>query len=187
MKVLIACEFSGRVREAFKAKGHDAWSCDLLPTEIPGQHIQDDVLKHLNDGWDMMIAHDPCTYQCNSGVRWLAERPERYELLAQSCEFTKQLLEAPIEKICRENPLPHKYALYLIGVKYSQAIQPYMFGEPYTKLTCLWLKNLPPLIATLVTFDRYPAVHREPPSEDRWKNRSRTYPGIANAMAEQWG
>tara|TARA_Y100000310_G_scaffold204700_1_gene204930 strand:- start:3643 stop:4119 length:477 start_codon:yes stop_codon:yes gene_type:complete len=141
----VACEFSGIVREAFAKRGHDVWSCDLLPTEIEGQHIQGDVLNHLNDGWDMMIVHDPCTYQCNSGVRWLYEEYGRWCRLKQSCRFTKTLLSAPIPKISRENPIPHKYALAYIGRKYDQIIQPRYFGEPYLKATCFWLKNLPKL------------------------------------------
>jgi len=124
MKVLIACEFSGIVRDAFAKKGHDAWSCDLLPTEIPGNHIQGDVCDILDDGWDMMIAHPPCTYLANSGVRWLHERPERWEKLKEAADFFRTLLNAPIERICIENPIPHKYAIYLIGRKYDQIIQP---------------------------------------------------------------
>jgi len=187
LKVLIACEFSGIVREAFKAKGHDAWSCDLLPTEIPGQHIQGDVLEILNDGWDLMIAHDPCTYQSNSGVRWLVGNQERQELLKESCEFTKKILNAPINMIARENPIPHRYALNLIGRKYDQIIQPWMFGHGETKATCLWLKNLKKLTPTNIVDGRKGRVHREPPGPERWKNRSRTYQGVADAFATQWG
>lgn len=116
MRVLVACEFSQVVTRAFRDKGHEAYSCDILPTEgNPEWHIQDDVLKHLDDGWDMMIAHDPCTYQCLSGVRWLHERPGRWKLLEQSCEFTRKLFNAPIPRIARENPIPHHYAIDLIG------------------------------------------------------------------------
>lgn len=187
VKVLIACEFSGIVREAFARRGHDAWSCDFLPSEIEGQHIQGDVVNHLNDGWGLMLIFDPCTYQCNSGVRWLYEIPDRWGLLERSCEFTRKLLEAEIPKIGRENPIPHKYAIELIGRKYDQIIQPWQFGHGETKATCLWLKNLPLLILTNIVEGRSARVHHEPPSRDRWKNRSRTYQGIADAMAEQWG
>ena len=187
MKVLIACEFSGIVRDAFIAKGHDAVSCDLLPTERPGPHIQGDVLEILDDGWDMMIAHDPCTYQCNSGVRWLHTNFSRWQLLEDSCEFTKKLLGAPIEKIARENPIPHKYALERIGCKYDQIIQPWQFGHPETKATCLWLQNLSKLEPTDIVKGREQRIWKMGPSKNRSKNRSRTFPGIANAMADQWG
>ena len=188
MKILIACEFSGIVREAFARKGHDAWSCDLLPTERSGNHIQGDVRDILDDDWDMMIAHPPCTYLANSGVRWLHERPERWEKLREAADFFRTLLNAPIERICVENPIPHRYAIQLIGRKYDQIIQPYQFGEPYSKATCLWLKNLSPLKPTkILKSGIVQKVWREPPSPERWKNRSRTYPGVAKAMAEQWG
>lgn len=189
IKVLIACEFSGRVREAFRKRGFDAWNCDILPTEDGSKfHIQDDVLKHLNDGWDMMIAHPPCTYLCNSGVRWLHERSERWQKMEEATAFFLQLLNAPIKHICIENPIPHKYARERIG-NYTQIIQPYQFGESYSKATCLWLKNLPPLQPTKIIPKSQvnQAVWKEPPGINRWKNRSRTYSGIAEAMAEQWG
>ncbi len=181
MKVLVACEFSGIVREAFKAKGHDAWSCDLLPTEIPGQHIQGDVLSILNDGWDMMIAHPPCTHLAVSGARWFKDKQKEQ---AEALVFVGRLLECNIPKICLENPVS------VISTKIrkpDQIIQPWMFGEPYQKNTCLWLKNLPKLIPTQIMEDREQKCWREPPSPDRWKKRSRTYQGIAKAMAEQWG
>jgi len=188
MKGLVACEYSQVVTKAFRDRGHEFYSCDILPTEgNPEWHIQDDVLKHLDDGWDIMIAHDPCTYQCNSGVRWLYERNGRWELLRQSCEFTKRILNAPIPKIARENPIPHKYALELIGIKYNQIIQPWMFGHGETKATCLWLKNLPPLIATSIHPDREQRIFKMTKSDKRGHERSRTFQGIANAMAEQWG
>lgn len=192
MKVLVACEFSGIVRDAFKERGHDAWSCDLLPTERPGQHIQGDVLDILGDGWDLMIAHDPCTHQCNSGVRWLYNKDgtpnkKRWELLDKSCEFTKKLLLAPIEKIARENPIPHKYAIERIGRKYDQIIQPWQFGHGETKATCLWLKGLRKLGTTKLVAGRRARIHRMPPSKDRGKLRSVTLPGIGSGMAEQWG
>ena len=187
MNVLVACEFSGRVREAFKAKGHNAWSCDLLPTEIPGQHIQDDVLKHLNDGWDLMIAHPPCTYLCNSGVRWLKDNQARFDNLIVAAGLFNALLEAHIPKIAIENPIQHKYARSMIIRPYTQNVQPYYFGEPETKATCLWLKNVPKLQPSNLVMPMFQTVHREPPGPERWKNRSRTFQGIADAMAEQWG
>jgi len=182
MKILIACEFSGIVREAFRHKGHDVWSCDLLPSEIPGQHIQGDVRQILNNGWEMMIAFPPCTYLAVSGARWFENRKqEQWDALM----FVALLMTAPIEKIAIENP---------IGVistrlrKPDQIIQPYYFGIPESKATCLWLKNLPPLICKTTGGEGIvPKVHLEPPSNERWKNRSRTYWAIAEAMAEQWG
>ena len=195
MRILIACEFSGIVRDAFIARGHDAISCDLLPTERPGPHIQGDVLEILDNGWDMMIAHDPCTYQCNSGVCWLHRAQERWQQLSDSCEFTKKLLNADIEKIARENPIPHKYAIELIGRKYDQIIHPHMFGHPESKATCLWLKKLLQLKPTnnvkaemeALPKSQAQRIHWTPPGPNRWKIRSTTFPGIADAMAEQWG
>jgi hypothetical protein len=184
MKVLIACEFSGVVRDAFAARGHDAWSCDLLPTEREGQHIQGNVLEHLGGGWELMIAHPPCTRLCNSGVRWLAER-NLWSELKEACLFFKALLTAPIPRIALENPLPHKYAKELIG-GYQQIIHPWLFGDPETKTTCLWLKNLPPLMATLIETGRRQSCFMQSPGPERWKARSRTFQGIANAMAHQW-
>ena len=186
MKVLIACEFSGIVREAFAKRGHDVWSCDLLPTEIPGKHIQGDFLKILNDKWDLGIFFVPCTRITNSGVRWLIER-NLWKELDEACVLFCSALNAPISKIAVENPIPHKYAVERIGKKYDQIIQPYQFGHGETKATCLWLIGLPLLKPTKIVSGRLARVHREPPSAERWKNRSRTYEGIANAMAEQWG
>jgi hypothetical protein len=184
MNVLIACEFSGIVREAFKAKGHNAWSCDLLDTEIPGNHIKDDVLKHLNDGWDLMIAFVPCTDLASSGARWFKEKWEDGRQ-RRSIEFFLQLWEQDqIPKIAMENP---------IGImstwlrKPDQIIQPWMFGHGETKATCLWLKNLPLLKPTNIAEGREGRIWKESPGPERWKNRSRTYQGIANAMANQWG
>ena len=186
-KILIACEKSERVKNAFRAKGHDAWSCDVLPPEQDGQyHIQDDVLKHLDDGWDMMIAHPDCTYLANSGVRWLIGNPERYRRMVEACRFFNILLNADIPQIAIENPIQHKYARRFIR-KPDQIIQPWWFGEGETKATCLWLKGLPPLMATLIHPERYGRVFREPPSPERSANRSRIYLGIAKAMADQWG
>lgn len=193
-RVLIACEFSGIVREAFAAQGCDAWSCDLLPTEKPGQHFQCDVREVLTLGWDLMIAHDPCTYQCNSGVCWLIDNPERWQQLDESCELTKEILNAPIDKICRENPIPHKYAIERIGRKYDQIIQPYEFGHAERKATCLWLKGLPKLKPTKNVkeeMEQLPKkiaqrIHWTSPGENRGKIRSITFEGVAKAMAEQW-
>lgn len=181
MKVLIACEFSGIVRNAFAQRGHDAWSCDLLPTETPGNHIIGDVLGILNDGWDLMIAHPPCTRLCVSGARWFKGREDEQEV---ALSFVQHLLNAPIPLIALENP---------IGVistrirKPDQIIQPWQFGHGVTKATCLWLKGLHALTPTGISDDRKPECHYESPGPDRWKNRSRTYSGIAQAMAEQWG
>lgn len=183
MRILIACEFSGIVREAFKAKGHDAWSCDLLPTEIPGNHIHGDVLKILNDGWDMMIAFPPCTHLAVSGARWFEEKRKSGEQ-QKAIEFFMALVNAPISKIAIENPVSIMSTIYR---KPDQIIQPWMFGHGETKKTCLWLKNLPRLTPTNIVEGRLPRVHHMPPSADRWKERSRTYTGIAQAMAEQWG
>lgn len=199
MRVLVACEFSGIVRDAFIAKGHDAVSCDLLPTERPGPHIVGDVLSHLNDGWELMIAHPPCTYLTNAGVRHLHSTPSkrgvvakihgqaRWDAMQEAAKFFKELLNAPVNKICVENPVPHGYAIREIGCTYSQIIQPFQHGHGETKKTCLWLRNLPLLKPSLEVTGRYPACHMTPPSKDRWKIRSRTYQGIAAAMANQWG
>ena len=187
MKILIACESSATVRDAFIKKGHNAVSCDLLPTEREGPHYQGDVRDILHDGWDMLIAFDPCTYQCNSGVRWLIDNPDRYKLLKESCELTRELLNTPIERIGRENPIPHKYAVKLIGRKYDQIIQPWQFGHGETKATCLWLKGLPLLKPTNIVSGREARIHKMSPGPDRSRLRSITYQGVADAMAEQWG
>lgn len=190
IRILVACEFSGRVRRAFRKRGFDAWSCDLLPAEDRSRyHIQGDVLKILSPEWDVLIAFPPCTYLCNSGVRWLHERPERWEKLKEAAEFFLKLWNAPIRYIAIENPIMHRYARQLIGVPYTQIIQPWQFGEPISKATCLWLKNLPPLKPTKIVPKEQvkQAVWLEPPSRDRWKRRSRTFEGVAEAMADQWG
>jgi hypothetical protein len=187
MKVLVACEFSGIVRDAFLARGHEAMSCDILPTESPGPHYQGDVRDILGEGWDLMIAHPPCTYLTNSGVRWLHERPERWAALNDACEFFRDLLAAPIPRIAVENPVPHRYAMDRIGQRYAQSIQPWQFGHGETKRTCLWLKGLPVLEPTEIVGGRDARVHRATPGPDRWKLRSLTFPGIAAAMADQWG
>lgn len=185
MRVLIACEFSGIIRNAFRARGHAAISCDLLPTEQPGPHIQGDVLNVLDDGWDLMIAHPECTYLCNSGVRWLKTRPERWALMEAACDFFQAIQNAPIDHICIENPIMHGYAKTRLG-KQTQTVQPWWFGDPERKATCLWLKNLPPLVKTNPVLPLGNSVHREPPGPNRKANRSRTFPGLAAAMAEQW-
>lgn len=195
MKVLIACEFSGVVRDAFAELGHGAMSCDLLPTEKLGQHYQGDVFDIINDGWDMMIAHPPCTYLANSGVRWLHEKKGRWSDMSDGAKFFKSLLEANIDKLCIENPIPHKYAIEIIGSKYDQIIQPYQFGHMESKATCLWLKGLPKLEQTdnvkteMLELPKNVSqrLHYLPPGPNRQKDRSRTYKRIANAMASQWG
>lgn len=196
MKVLVACEYSGRVRDAFIKHGHDAMSCDILPTDVEGPHYQGDVRDIINDGWDLMIAHPPCTYLTNSGVTWLHKDPSRWAKLDEGAAFFKMLLEAPVERIAIENPIMHKYAKERIGgVKQSQVIQPWMFGHMEQKATCLWLKNLPLLEPTNNVKEQMLALpdnerqrlHYLPPSADRWKKRSETFQGIADAMAEQWG
>ena len=197
-RVLVACEFSGIVRDAFRALGHDAVSCDLLPSERPGPHYQGDVSDILNDGWDLMIAHPPCTYLANSGVRWLyggkgtVLDPEREALMHDAASFFCQLLEAPIPRIAVENPVMHgigRQAIHDIsgGADAVQTVQPWMFGHGETKATQLWLVNLPPLVPTDIVDGRIARVHRMPPGPDRWRERSRTMPGIAAAMADQWG
>lgn len=181
MRVLVACEYSGRVRDAFKAKGHDAWSCDLLETEVPGNHIQHDVKHVLQMGWDLMICHPPCTHLAVSGARWFIEKSKEQ---AEALEFVRMLLNADIPKICLENPVS------IISSKIrkpDQIIQPWQFGHGETKATCLWLKGLPLLTPTNIVAGREAKVHKMAPSPTRWKDRSRTYEGIAQAMAEQWG
>ncbi|RMD97834.1 MAG: hypothetical protein D6816_17100 [Bacteroidetes bacterium] len=221
MKILIACEFSGIVRRAFRKRGHDAWSCDLLPAEDGSEyHIQGDVLSVLDDGWDMMLAFPPCTYLCSSGLHWNKRRPERAKKTEEALEFVRALLNAPIDNIALENPIG---CISTRIRKPDQVIQPYQFGHDASKATCLWLKNLPVLKPTEFVPPRYvckcghsfsydlgkygcpnccgengaarprwanqtdSGQNRLGPSDDRWKERSKTYPGIAKAMAEQWG
>jgi len=181
VRVLIACEFSGVVRDAFIECGHDAVSCDLLPTETPGPHIQGDVLEVLDDGWDLMIAHPPCTHLAVSGARWFKDKVEEQK---EALDFVRTLLAAPIPRIALENPVS---VISTQIRKPEQIVQPWQFGHGETKQTCLWLKNLPLLQPTNVVDGREPRVHRMPPSPDRWKLRSITYAGFAQAMAEQWG
>lgn len=187
MRIIGACEVTQRVVTALRERGHEAYSCDVLPTVgNPEWHIQDDVRNHLDDGWDMMIAFPPCTYLCNSGVRWLHERPERWELLERACEFFNALLDAPISRIAVENPIQHRYARGQIR-KPDQIIQPYHFGDMESKATCLWLVNLPPLIAMFTGGEGIKqSVFNQTPSPHRGQIRSRTFLGIAKAMADQW-
>lgn len=217
LDVLVACESSGTVRDAFRKLGHNSWSCDLLPCDgDPLYHVQGDVLKLLQrkssnmycavDQWDLMIAHPPCTYLCNSGVRWLwthwdwtsAPRPEdvgartpvksRWEKMREAVLFFIALRDCGIPRIAIENPIMHGHATCFGGIrKPDQIIQPYQFGHPESKATCLWLRSLPVLKPTnIVKPTNGSAMHKLPPSKDRWKLRSKTYQGIADAMAEQW-
>lgn len=196
MRVLVACEYSGKVREAFRKLGHDAWSCDLLPADDGSPyHYQGDVFDIINDGWDLMIAHPPCTYLTNAGVSWLYRKEGRWEQMREGAEFFKLLMDAPIPKIAVENPIMHKYAVEIIGRRQDQVIQPWMFGHMEQKATCLWLKGLPLLKPTndvkeemlKLPKEVIQRLHYLPPSKDRWKIRSETYQGIADAMAAQWG
>jgi hypothetical protein len=181
MRVLVACEFSQVVTEAFTKAGHYAMSCDLLPAEKNYPHYRGDVMKILNDGWDMMIAHPPCTHLAVSGARWFKEKQkEQFDALY----FVAMLMQAYIPKICIENPISIISSRIR---KPDQIIQPWMFGHGETKATCLWLKNLPLLVPTNIVEGREARIHRMPPGPDRWKERSRTFEGIANAMANQWG
>jgi hypothetical protein len=196
MRVLVACEYSGRVRDAFARLGHEAVPCDLLPTESPGLHYQGDVQDIINDGFDMMICHPPCTYLCSSGLHWNKRVPERAKQTEDALEFVRMLLDAPIHKIALENPVG---CISTRIRKPDQTIQPYHFGHDASKATCLWLKNLPLLRPTQMVeprmIDSKPRWRNQtdsgqnklPPSADRWKIRSETYEGIAQAMAQQWG
>ena len=180
MRVLVACEFSGRVRDAFIRRGHDAWSCDLLPSEAPGPHIEGDILPILGQGWDLMIAHPPCTYLCRSGARWWRGREADQ---AKAYDFFMALVNAPIPRIAVENPIGIMSTRYR---KPDQIVQPWWFGCGETKATCLWLKNLPPLQKTSPVSGRLPRIHFLGPTKDRGKLRSITYLCIAEAMASQW-
>lgn len=196
MKVLIACEYSGRVRDAFIRKGHDAISCDLLPSDSDfGPHYQGDVFDIINEGFDLLIAHPPCTRLANSGVRWLAER-DLWDEMRQAADFYLKLRNAPIERKCIENPIMHKYARELLGSVPRQVVQPWWFGERTFKATGYELQNLPelnpsnkltPPKAGTEEHKEWSWVHRCPPGPLRWKIRSTTPQGIADAMAEQWG
>ncbi len=189
-RVLIGCECSGRVRSALRALGHDGWSCDLKPAEDGSRyHIQGDVLEVIADGWDIGIFHPDCTYLCNSGVRWLegGHNVVRWLEMLQACDFFMCLWNAPIERIAIENPVMHRYAKERIGIQQTQTVQPWWFGDAERKATCLWLKNLPPLVKTDVVLPLGNSVHHEPPGPNRKANRSRTFMGLAAAMAQQWG
>ena len=200
MRVLVACEFSGVVRQAFRARGHDAWSCDLLPSEDESKyHWVGNVLdasQNSLESFDLMIAHPPCTLLCNSGVRWLAPGgklvTKRHHAMQDACDFFAALYHAPIPRVCVENPIMHKYARdYLMSAwkvpKQSQVIQPWQHGHGERKATCLWLRGLDLLIPSHIVSGRTPRVHHASPGPDRWKERSRTLKGVAEAFAEQWG
>jgi hypothetical protein len=182
---LIACEFSGIVRDAFREKGHDAWSLDLIPSERPSlYHSQEDVLNVLDPRWDMMIAFPPCTHLAVSGMRWFNEGKKPYRLMEEALGFISALMNAPIPKIAIENPIG---VISTFIRKPDQIIQPWMFGHPEKKSTCLWLKNLPKLVPTkIIRRGLKESIWKTPPSPDRWKIRSRTFTGIAKAMADQW-
>jgi hypothetical protein len=181
MRVLVACEYSGTVRDAFIARGHDAMSCDLLPTERPGPHHQGSVLDILDDGWDLMIAHPPCTHLAVSGARWWKDKQGEQ---AEALDFVRDLMAAPIPRIAIENPISK---ISTAIRKPDQIVQPWQFGHGETKATCLWLKGLSKLVPTQVVEGREARIHKMSPGPDRWKERSRTYQGIADAMASQWG
>lgn len=204
MRVLVACEYSGRVRDAFRSLGHDAWSCDILPTEAdPTYHIEGPVQSVLHLKWDLMVAHPPCTFMANSGAKHLyagmkkenGRNEDRWKSMAEAAAFFRMLLNADIPRIAIENPVMVGHALELIRQNFTQSIQPWQFGHMEVKRTCLWLKNLPPLVPSdnvyeammKLPYGERAKVHHETPGPDRWKNRSRTYAGIAKAMADQWG
>lgn len=206
MRVLIGCEFSGVVRRAFAARGHDAWSCDLLPAKDgSNRHLVGDVREFLNDGWDLLaVFHPPCTRLCNSGVRWLTEPPrgrtleEMWADLDEGAALFSDLWNAPIERVAVENPVMHRHARERIRNYQppAQTVQPWWFGDRAFKATGLYLRGLPPLVATdrltppkpgTDEHKEWSAIHRAPPGPDRWAFRSKTFPGIADAMADQWG
>ncbi len=182
MRVLIACECSGIVREAFRRRGHDAWSCDVLPA-LDGSvfHLQGDALAHLDEDWDLLIGHPPCTHLAVSGARWFRDKQATQAI---ALDFVHRLMQAPIPRIAIENPIS---VISRQLRKPDQIIQPWQFGHGETKATCLWLTWLPPLVPTHIVNGRVPRVHHEPPAPDRWLKRSITYQGIADGMAEQWG
>lgn len=204
MKILVGCEFSGTVRDAFTALGHDATSCDLLPTETPGKHHVGDVLDILDQGWDLAVFHPPCTYLTNSANGSLySDKPssdgvlrgiDRWKALIESAVFFRQLLEAPIPRVAVENPIMNGHAAAIVGQRQTQVVQPWMFGHLETKATGLWLRGLPPLVSTedgraataALPIAEQARIHYAPPGPDRWKLRSVTYPGLARAMALQW-
>lgn len=181
LRVLVACEYSGAVRRAFASRGHFALSCDLLPAEDGGPHHQGDVRELLGWGWDVLIAHPPCTHLAVSGARWFRYKVQQQE---EALDFVRELLAAPVDRIALENPVS---VISSRIRKPDQVIQPWQFGHGETKATCLWLKGLPPLVPTDVVAGRENRIHRMPPGPDRWRERSRTFQGIADAMADQWG
>jgi hypothetical protein len=183
MRVLVACEYSGRVRDAFIKRGHDAMSCDFLPTETPGPHYEGDVRDVIGDGWDLMVCHPPCTHLAVSGARHFAAK-KASGVQDEALVFVRFLLDAPVTRIALENPVSIISSRIR---KPNQIIQPWQFGHGETKATCLWLKNLPKLVPTNIVDGREARVHKMPPSPFRWKERSRTFQGIADAMANQWG
>lgn len=183
LKVLVACEYSGRVRDAFTRLGHFAMSCDLLPSDAPGLHYQGDVFDIIDQGWDIMIAHPPCTHLAVSGARHFPAKRES-GVQQEALKFVRRLMNAPIAKIALENPISIISSQIR---KPDQIIQPWQFGHGETKATCLWLKDLPKLTPTNIVEGRDDRIHKMPPSADRWKKRSITYQGIADAMASQWG
>jgi site-specific DNA-cytosine methylase len=180
MRVLVACEFSGTVRDAFIANRCEAMSCDLLPTETDGPHYQGDIRDVLGDGWDLMVAHPPCTHLAVSGARWFATKRRQQ---AEALDFVRILMDCPVPRWCIENPVS---VISTQIRKPDQVVQPWQFGHGETKATCLWLKNLPKLVPSHIVDGREAKIHRMPPSPDRWKQRSKTYVGIAQAMADQW-
>lgn len=201
MNVLVACEYSGKVREAFRKLGHEAYSLDIIDSDDNSPyHIKNDLFSFLESGvgnkyvgfiapirFDLIIAHPPCTYLCNSGVSWLHKDKTRWGKMIDGANFFKKIMELDCPKIAIENPIMHKYAIEIIGRRQDQVIQPWQFGHGETKATCLWLKNIPKLVPTNIVEGRVQRLHLLPPSKDRAKLRSETYQGIADAMAEQWG
>jgi hypothetical protein len=195
MKILVACEYSGTVRDAFLKKGHDAYSCDILPCDTrSSRHIQGDVLNHLYHGWDMIIAHPPCTYLSNSGVRHLHTDTSRWDKMRDGANFFKVFMDLPVKKVAIENPIIHKYAVEIIGRRQDQVIQPWMFGHPEQKATCLWLKGLPKLVQENNVKEEMMRLSFKERNrvwflggKDRAKLRSKTFEGIAKAMSNQWG
>ncbi len=203
LRILVACEFSGTVRNAFRALGHEAWSCDLLPDDSGSEyHIQGDIKNIATGGfdifdwkWDLMIAHPPCTYLCNSGVCWLSKggklNPERHDKMKLACDFFAALYHAPIPHVAVENPIMHKYAKDYLASAWkipgpTQSFQPYHHGHGESKRTCLWLRNLPLIVPSNIVSGREQRLHKLAPGPTRWKERSMTYPGIAAALAAQW-
>ena len=192
MRVLVGCEYSGIVRDAFIAQGHEAMSCDLLPTDSPGPHHQGDVFDIINEGWDLAMFHPPCTYLTNAANKWLyvdsslTTVAERLKLREEAIEFFLKLKNCGIPKIAIENPQPHPYVISKVG-RFQDKIQPWMFGDPETKGICWWLKGLPPLMSTQIESKREALKHFLPPGPERAKLRSRFFVGVSIAMAQQWG